>query len=130
MGWFTRKTRPSRAASNERYGGRPLLIVLENYVLSTIEPLSPEKETESLTILQQLYGGGSNWRAILRTRFQISDYMDESLRQMWTSDQERAQQERRAFAAFGLDHSVERLQPLPGLDRIGVLRHDAPVAGK
>jgi len=98
MGWFTRKTRPSRAASNERYGGRPLLIVLENYVLSTIEPLSPEKETESLTILQQLYGGGSNWRAILRTRFQISDYMDESLRQMWTSDQERAQQEGKTLA--------------------------------
>lgn len=94
MGWFKRKMRQSGPGSNNRYVGKPLLIVLDNYVLSTLGQLSLEKETESLSILQQLYGSrDSNWRTILRTRFQISDSMDETVRQMWASDQERAERE-------------------------------------
>lgn len=92
MGWFTRKTRP--AVSKDRYANRPLLVVLENYVLSAVGLLSPEKAAESLSILQRLYGSReSDWRVILRTRFQISASMDETLRQMWASDQERAERE-------------------------------------
>ena len=98
MGWFTRKTRQLHSVGNERYVNKPLLIVLENYVLSTIGPLSPAQETESLAILKQLYGSSSDWRTILRTRFQIADSMAETLRQMWAVDQERAQQEGRILA--------------------------------
>jgi hypothetical protein len=92
MSWFTRKSRPARV-TKDRYADKPLLIVLENYVLSTVAPLSPEKERETLDILQRLYGGRSDWRSMLRTRFQIPDSMDEHVRQMWVTDQERAERD-------------------------------------
>ena len=76
----------------DRYGGRPLLILLENYVLSAIDSLAPDKEQLAASATQRVFGGGADWRSTLRTTLHLGDSLDESLRQMWATNQQRAQQ--------------------------------------
>ena len=92
MGWFTRKQQTPSAPQADRYAGRPLLILLESYVLSCIGQLSTDKETGLLSVTQHVYGGGDDWKATLRATLQLGDSLDESLRQMWSTNQERARQ--------------------------------------
>jgi hypothetical protein len=92
MGWFTRKQETPKQLNTDRYAGRPLLILLENYVLSCIGHLSSDKEAGLLSVTRRVYGGGDDWKATLRSTLQLGDSLDESLRQMWTTNQERAKQ--------------------------------------
>jgi len=92
MGWFTRKQQTQNEPQADRYAGRPLLILLENYVLSCIDQLPADKEAGLLSVTQRVYGGGDDWKATLRATLQLGDFLDESLRQMWTTNQERARQ--------------------------------------
>lgn len=96
MGWFTRKQQ--RPASTDRYVTKPLLVLMDSYVLSVIGELPPEEEVHLLTITQRAYGGRSDWLTTMRGRFQLSASTDELVRQMWVSEQERAQQEGRTLA--------------------------------
>lgn len=84
---------PSAEAEPERYRGRPLLIILENYVLSAIGELDPEKNATMLPIVQHVYGGGDDWRATMRTHLHLEDGLDESLRGMWARNLEIAWKE-------------------------------------
>jgi hypothetical protein len=91
MRWFTPPEYELPApARPDRYEGKPLLIILEYYVLSSIDRLTPDKEADLRTLTQQIYGGGSNWRATLRTTLQLLDSMDRELRQMWRTHQDLA----------------------------------------
>lgn len=96
MGLFDflrRSPKPSLAtAMGGRYDGRPLLILLENYVLSAIGNLAPDKEQLVASITQRIFGGDADWRGTLRTTLQLGDSLDDSLRQMWAENQQRAQQ--------------------------------------
>jgi hypothetical protein len=92
MGWFTRKQKSTTEPQADRYVGRPLLILLENYVLSCIGQLPADKESSLLSMTQCVYGGGDDWRATLRSTLQLGDSLDESLRQLWTTNQECAKQ--------------------------------------
>jgi len=92
MGWFTRKQQTPKEPQADRYAGRPLLILLENYVLSCIGQLPADKEAGLLSVTQRVYGGGDDWKATLRSTLQLGDSLDDSLRQMWTTNQERARQ--------------------------------------
>ena len=85
-----KKSEPS--IPTDRYKGRPLLILLENYVMSVIGSLAPDKEQLAASATQRVFGGGTDWRSTLRTTLHLDDSLDESLRQMWTTNQERAQQ--------------------------------------
>jgi hypothetical protein len=91
---------------NDRYAGRPLLILLDNYVLSCIGHLPPEKEADLLSATQRVYGGGSDWKATLRATLQLSDSIDESFRKMWTTNQQRASQAGVTFTALDFARMV------------------------
>jgi hypothetical protein len=83
---------PSPQAEPERYKGRPLLIILENYVLDCIGELPPDKQALARTTVQRVFGGGEDWRATMREQLQLAPAMDDALRGMWTRNQELARQ--------------------------------------
>ena len=57
-----RKKKPvsSEGLSQGRYTGRPLLILLENYVLDCIGALSPAKQAAMQVAVRRVYGGGDD----------------------------------------------------------------------
>jgi hypothetical protein len=83
---------PSPYAEPERYKGRPLLILLENYVLDCIGELPEDKQALGRAIVQRAFGGGDDWRATIRERLQLDPAIDEALRVMWIRNQELAKQ--------------------------------------
>ena len=83
---------PSIEVEPERYAGRPLLVVLENYVLDCIGELPPDKQAAVRSIVQRVWGGGDDWKATVRGQLHLEASMDESLRGMWSRNQERAKQ--------------------------------------
>ena len=83
---------PSPEAEPERYRGRPLLVVLENYVLAAIGELPAERHAGVGQIVQRVFGGGDDWMQTVREQLHLSDSLDESLRQMWVRNQEIARQ--------------------------------------
>ena len=91
MGWFKKKQEPPPPDS-DRYKGKPLLILLENYVLSCIGCL-PEEKVPTLTgIVQKVYGGGDDWKATLRSTLHLEDALDDDVRRMWLRNQDIAKQ--------------------------------------
>lgn len=70
-----------------RYEGRPLLILLENYVLAAIGHLPPDKDKLNASITQRIFGGGDNWRATLRDVLHLEASPDEEMRDLWTTAQ-------------------------------------------
>src|ERR1700724_3105009 len=50
----------------ERYRGKPMLVIIENYALSIIGALPPEKEDAVRQIVKRNFGGDDDWRATLR----------------------------------------------------------------
>src|SRR4051812_36175874 len=70
---------PSVEAEPERYSGRPLLIVLENY-LDCIGELPPDKQALARSVVQRVWSGGDDWRATVREQLHLEPTMDEALR--------------------------------------------------
>jgi hypothetical protein len=89
MGWFTRKQQTQNELQADRYAGRPLLILLDNYVLSCIDQLPADKEAGLLSVTQRVYGGGDDWKATLRATLQLGDSLDESLRNRTSRSRQR-----------------------------------------
>ena len=84
---------PSIEKDPERYKGRPLLIVLENYVLDCIGELSPEQQEGLTALVQQVFGGQSDWKKTIREVLHLEDSMDETIRRLWARNQELARQQ-------------------------------------
>jgi hypothetical protein len=70
----------------DRYAQNPMLVLVENYVLDTIGKLEPEKVRRLEEIVNRTFGG-TNWRATLRTQFQLPPDTDESLHMLWKQRQ-------------------------------------------
>lgn len=83
---------PSAEADPERYRGRPLLVVLENYVLAAIGELPAERYSGVGQIVQRVFGGGDDWMQTVRGELRLEPSLDESLRQMWAQNQAIARQ--------------------------------------
>ena len=83
---------PSVEAEPERYEGRPLLLLVENYVLAAIGELPPEKAERVGAIVRRMWGGGDDWMRTLRRELDLNDSVDESFRRMWARNQEIARQ--------------------------------------
>lgn len=78
---------PTPEAEPERYRGRPLLIVLENYILAAIGELPAEKHAGVARIVQTVFGGDADWMRTVREQLQLSDVLDAHLRGMWERNQ-------------------------------------------
>jgi hypothetical protein len=110
---------PSAHAEPERYAGRPLLIVLENYVLDCIGELPPDRQALARSVVLRVWGGSEDWKATVRLQLQLELSMDEALRGMWSRNQEVAKQHNQElhgvqFAKMIVDENFAHL-----IDRIG-----------
>jgi len=83
---------PSPSAEPDRYQGRPLLIVLENYVLECIGKLSPESSERLSGMMQQVFGGTKDWKQTLRDVLHLDPALDGELRDLWTKNEALARQ--------------------------------------
>ena len=92
MGWFSKRTEQPAPLNSDRYKGKPLLLLLENYVLDCIGCLPTNKIPTITGMIQRIYGGGEDWKATLRSTLHLHESLDENLRQMWVHNQELAQQ--------------------------------------
>ena len=84
---------PSADAEPDRYKGRPLVLVLENYVLDCIGELAPDAHDRTADAVQGVFGGDRDWKQTIRRQLRIADTLDESLRRMWAENQEIARQQ-------------------------------------
>src|SRR5262245_47773912 len=75
----------------ERYRGRPLLILIENYILDAIGELQPEKVDGVAAAIRRVWGGGPDWRATFRTALDVDESIDDELRRLWVRNREIAQ---------------------------------------
>ena len=78
---------PSPHAEPERYQGRPLLIVLENYILDCIGKLPPESSEKLATLMQQALGGGPDWKQTIREMLHLEQSLDQQLRDLWIKNE-------------------------------------------
>jgi hypothetical protein len=78
---------PSANAEPDRYRGRPLLIILENYVLAAIGALDAGTDARLLEVVKKVYGGDDDWRRTMRGVLHLGESIDDSLREMWRRNQ-------------------------------------------
>jgi hypothetical protein len=81
---------PTDGPEPDRYRGRPLLILLENYVLAAISVIDPETHRTLTAAVQRVYGGGDDWWATLRSVLQLPDRFDGDIREMWDKNKDLA----------------------------------------
>lgn len=73
-------------SSNEkRYAGRPLLRLLDCYVLALTGNLAPDMEAKVAETVQRSFGGGADWKATLRQTVKLPDNLDERIKALWRS---------------------------------------------
>jgi hypothetical protein len=84
---------PSPHAEPERYQGRPLLVVLENYVLDCIGKLPPGGSERLSSLMQQALGGGPDWKQTLRDMLHLDPSLDGELCKLWTTNEALARQQ-------------------------------------
>jgi hypothetical protein len=75
--------------SNQRYQGKPLLRLLECYVLWEINelPVKDVRLLEEMTPkLQQVYKVAGTWREILEKVMEIPPSMPEAIRDLWAKN--------------------------------------------
>ncbi|HKQ11641.1 MAG TPA: hypothetical protein VJS85_10650 [Rhizomicrobium sp.] len=75
----------------DRYQGKPLLRLLELYILKALDEL-PAMEQETLTRLapklQAIYGGNGQWHEAIEAAVRMPADMPQSIRGMWEKNLE------------------------------------------
>lgn len=79
---------PSGEAEPERYKDRPLLIVLEQYVLHCIGEGGEDSAKKMVAIVQRVWGGNENWQQTVRNTLRLDPNIDDSIRDLWKRNQE------------------------------------------
>jgi hypothetical protein len=70
---------------NQGYEGRPLLRLLDCYVLALTGNLHPEMEEKVAQTVRATFGGGPDWKATLREAVKLPSNMDDRVRALWRS---------------------------------------------
>jgi len=84
-------TIPNAESEPDRYQGKPLLIILENYILDCIGALPPDRQDLVRGVVQRSLGGGDDWKQTIRGMLQMDGSLDEQLLQMWEQNQQLAE---------------------------------------
>lgn len=74
----------------DRYEKKPMLILIENYILDTLGALEPAKVAKLNDIVCRTFGG-KDWRQALRRQFHLPPDADQSLLAVWKQRQEEAE---------------------------------------
>jgi hypothetical protein len=80
---------------NPRYQGKPLLRLIELYIIDAIGALTPNdaKNLEAMTPkLLQIYGATGDWRSAVAKAMHFPESMPEDIRKLWNKNQEIAKQ--------------------------------------
>ena len=101
-------------SKNPRYDGKPLLRLIELYVIDAVGALTPEQERNLDAMspkLCQLYGTTGDWRAAIAKAMAFPETMPESIREMWSKNQQIAKQNgaeltAEAFAVMFVDANI------------------------
>lgn len=80
-------------------GKKPVVILLENYVLDRIGLLGQPDELTQKVIMEKAFGERGDWRARLREELGLSPDLDAQLRAMWKQAQGLAAQEGKSLSA-------------------------------
>jgi hypothetical protein len=103
---------------DQRYEGKPLLRLIECYVLRAINALSEEQNgaLEELTpYLQKTYNRTGSWHEIIAAQMEFPSDLPERIRGMWSRNQEIAkrvgdvlepEQFAQMFVDSNIDHSI------------------------
>ena len=83
---------PSAESEPDRYQGRPMLIILENYVLGCIGNLTAENEARMATVVQRVWPGEGDWKEKVRRALHLEETTDENLRELWSRNSAIARQ--------------------------------------
>ena len=96
MGWpWSKQDKPQEIAntaaapSPDRYSGKPLLRLLELYVLWSLGELSDEDALRlgaMASKLTETFGGNGTWQDALETTMQMPSNMPELVRDMWAKN--------------------------------------------
>lgn len=94
MRWLRSKKaetpRPAGRIDPERYTGKPLLRLLELYVIWAVGKLSDEDASRLQGMapkLTEMYGGDGTWQSALATTMQMPENLPELIREMWAKNQ-------------------------------------------
>jgi hypothetical protein len=71
-------------SNNQRYQGKPLLRLLDSYVLALTGHLDREMEAKVAGLVKKKFGG-SDWRSTLRKETKLPADMDKRIRDLWSS---------------------------------------------
>jgi hypothetical protein len=74
--------------NQQRYAGRPLLRLLDCYVLALTGNLAPDVEAKVAQAVQTAFGGGADWKASLRNALDLPPTIDEQVRGLWRAQPE------------------------------------------
>jgi len=66
-----------------RYESRPLLRLLDSYVLGLTGNLDSATELRVAKVVRATFGGGPDWMATLRKSVHLPDDMDRRIQQLW-----------------------------------------------
>lgn len=74
---------------------KPIVILLENYVLAAIAELPTDEQTKTKVLTKRLFGAkaAENWQTHLREEFGVTETLDTQLRNMWSQAQRLAQEQ-------------------------------------
>ena len=111
MGWpWSKKeatTPPPETAASidpERYVGKPMIRLLELYVLWSLDHLSEDDALRLQDMAPKLtgtFGGDGRWQSAIATTMELPENMPELIRGMWTKNQQIA-------VANGVELSAQR----------------------
>ena len=107
------------SAEANRYEGRPLLAIVENYVLAAIGALPRGRATGTSKVVKRLLGGGPDWMATVREQLGLAPGVDEELRTLWS-------QNRRVAEANGDELGPADFARLVADENFGALTGKAP----
>lgn len=102
----------------DRYRGRPLMLILENYVLAAIGELSEEKRHNVASVVQYAFGGDEDWMRTVREKLSVSDNLDDELRRMWDQNRNIAAEHGLTLEPFHFAQLVVDQNFAPLIDRI------------
>ena len=76
---------PSQAELDDAsyYGGRPMLMMMEAYVLDCIGHLPLERQRAVGEIVRKVWGGGDDWKETIRRATGLQDGVDDFFRGAW-----------------------------------------------
>ena len=105
-------------ADQDRYQGRPLLLILDNYVLDCIGHLSEEFCAGMAKVVSHVFEGSDDWKATVRRELRFEDAMDAHLLELWERNQELAREHGEHLAPLDFARAVVDKNFAPMIDPI------------